>query len=199
MELWCWHSLHLHHRERGNQHQTLGSAGQGGGLTQSQGMALLCPLPRVGALGVPAPLRQEGHALIPGAGSRSRQVWEEQGPWRPVEIRKCQGKAGQEQKPSFEQVERDLAGAGMGPGHVGCPAESSFRLQLWARCHGQAGRAEVRRSLGDARVWAHTAACLSPGHCRAGSREHLCSDGTQTQLHLNSCALSMVEDPGWWS
>lgn len=133
------------------------------------------------------------------AGSRSKQVWKEQGPWRPVEIRKCQGKAGQEQEPSFEQAGRDVAGAGMGPGHVGCTAQSSFRLLLWAGCHGQAGKAEVRRSLGDARVRAHTAACLSPGHCRAGSREHLCSDGTRTQLHIDSCVPSMVEEPRWRS
>lgn len=66
---------------------------------------------------MPAPLRQERHALIPRAGSRSRQVWEEQGPWRPVESRKCQGKAGQGQELNFEQVERDVAGAGMGPRH----------------------------------------------------------------------------------
>lgn len=107
---------------------------------------------KVGATGVPAPSRQKGHALIAGPGSRSRHLRKKQGSWRPVESRKCQGKAGQEQEPRSEQVERDVAGAGMGPGHVSCTAESSLRLLLWARCHGQAGRAEGRRSLGDARV-----------------------------------------------
>lgn len=115
-----------------------------------------------------------------------------------MESRNYQGKAGQEQELSFEQVGSNMEGAGMGPGHVSCTAESSLRLLLWARCHSQAGRVEERRSLGDAHVWACIAACLSPGHCRAGSREHLCSDGTWTQLHLDSCALSgraKVEEP----
>lgn len=116
-----------------------------------------------------------------------------------MESRNYQGKAGQEQELSFEQVGSNMEGAGMGPGHVSCTAESSLKLLLWARCHSQAGRVEVRRSLGDARVWARIAACLSPGHCRAESREHLCSDGTWTQLHLDSCALSMVEEPRWRS
>lgn len=194
MQLWCWYSLHLHHREgepAPDPGQCWARCGAhsvpGDGSAKGRGFGGASPSQAGGTCSDPRGWEQEQAGT---AETGSLEIRGEQEV--PGESRTGTG------TPRFEQVGRDVAGAGMGLWHVGCTAKSSFRLLLWARCHGQAGRAEIRRSLGDAHVRAHTAACLSPGHCRARSREHLCSDGTRTQLHLDS-ALSMEEDPRWRS
>lgn len=76
----------------------------------------------------------QSHRLGAGAG-RYRRNRAPGDLWRAGSARGKQGKSR-----SSALSRRDVAGAGMGPGHVGCTAQSSFRLLLWARCHGQAGK-----------------------------------------------------------
>lgn len=74
-------------------------------------------------------------------------------------------------------------------------AKSSFRVLLWARYHGQAGRAEVRRSLGDAHVWAHIAACLSPAIAEQGAESTFVLMGHPQQLCSEHGGGPKVEEP----